>query len=175
MHITTICKTTEVETLGTVNCFKCGNATPPDASGNVESVTISPESGDYIVAEGDSLMYGLSWSGDGVSYLEIDINIDSPSGGLDGRYQFTLLSDDQNPYGDDFEGLNALGVSVVYSGSDAGGEWVIDFGDHVTSLLIDSGDVSIYAELKDSEKKSLWGDMYNPSQDQVITLNVISQ
>lgn len=173
MHVTKPCSNPSVETLPEVDCFKCDGGSEPEFK--VESVSISPESGDYEISDGGSLVYSLAWVGNGASYCEIDLNIDAPAGDLDSRYQFTLTADENNPCGDDCSGLDAQGISVSYVSDSLGGAWSIDFGADISSELVDSGKVEIYAALKDQDKNNLWGDMSNPSSDQRVTINVIRQ
>lgn len=141
---------------------------PQGPLGNIESVTFTPASGPIVLAEGQTFQYSVQPVGTGAAELELDIIIENPASPLSGKEQFSLYADENNPYGDDAHLFQQYGIDAIFED----GKWDINFGANVTAALAASGEVKIYAVVRDINGQLLWGDMNKVTPEMLTRVDI---
>ncbi len=68
--------------------------------------------------------------------------------------EFSVYASEDDPYGGQEAAFKAQGVTVTYDADEQ--KWTIDFGENVTSQIVDNGGITFYLVLVD-EAGNKWG------------------
>jgi hypothetical protein len=135
-----------------------------------EFKSVSPAAGNVNLEYGETFKLEVTASDDNLYELEVDHSFEGT------LPEFSVYASEENPYGDDEAkaAFKAQGVTVTYDADEQ--KWTIDFGENVTSQIVDNGGITFYLVLVD-EAGNKWGSMdpttpentfkYNVTQDEV--------
>lgn len=128
------------------------------------------------VPGGASLVLTIGTQNDGdVHELEVDHTLYAQ------LPEFSVYADEADPYGGATCGPSSdqdcrtqfenAGVEVTYSAAE--NQWVIDFGDAVTDVIRNNGQINFHFVLRDANRNILWGSMDLPAPESTFRFDAI--
>jgi|GEM_PF-2179705 len=126
---------------------------------------ISPPEGVVNLAYGETFKLEVTAFDENLYELEVDHSFEGT------LPEFSVYASEGNPYGtdEDREQFESYGVIVTYDADEQ--KWTIDFGEVVTSQIVDKGGITFYLVIKD-QAGNAWGSMYNVTPENTFAYTV---
>lgn len=127
---------------------------------------VTPEVGEVKLAHDATFVLTVAAEDENLYELEVDHSFE----GI--LPEFSVYASEENPYGTDElkEKFTSYGVEVTYDAKAQ--KWTIDFGEAITSQIVEKGGITFYLVIKDQVGNE-WGSMNPPTLENTFTYTVI--
>ena len=165
MNLAQTYRTTTVKIIlaAAVTLLTLGSITSTAKAASVTSTT--PAVGNVALAKDGTFKLTITTDNDpAIAEIEVDHSLETTVP------EFSLCADQAQPYctAGDQQQFEAAGASVTYGA----GVWEIDFGQTLTSQILNNGGITFYLALRDADGDYLWGSMSPTTPENTFAFTV---